>query len=174
MEQQECTSQTLPKEWRYISSHLKDLILGSRGVTTKSSLRNTCEHDAFISQIEPRSFADAKNDEFWLCQCKRSWINLREIMEYGCYETSEFIACYETSNHGIWLQNIVTWLYIVDGIDRPLNLFFDNKLAVLYSNNNRILTKSKYIDIKFPIVKERVQSGYFRLFLGIFYRNKYL
>ncbi|KAH9750717.1 Integrase catalytic domain-containing protein [Citrus sinensis] len=68
MEQQKGISQTLPKEWRYVSSHPKDLILGdpSRGITTRSSLRNTCEHAAFISQIEPKSFADAENDEFWI------------------------------------------------------------------------------------------------------------
>ncbi|KAH9671200.1 hypothetical protein KPL70_017266 [Citrus sinensis] len=67
-EQNEGTSQALPKEWRYISSHPKDVILGdpSRGVTTRSSLRNTCEHAAFISQIEPKSFADAENDESWI------------------------------------------------------------------------------------------------------------
>ncbi|KAH9770963.1 hypothetical protein KPL71_012543 [Citrus sinensis] len=67
-EQNEGTSQTLPKEWRYVSSHTKDVILGdpSRGVTTRSSLRNTCEHAAFISQIEPKSFADAENDESWI------------------------------------------------------------------------------------------------------------
>ena len=51
-----------------MSSHPKDVILGdpSRGVTTRSSLRNTCEHAAFISQIEPQSFADAENDESWI------------------------------------------------------------------------------------------------------------
>ncbi|KAH9671187.1 Integrase catalytic domain-containing protein [Citrus sinensis] len=38
----------------------------SRGVTTRSSLRNTCEHAAFISQIEPKSFANAENDESWI------------------------------------------------------------------------------------------------------------
>ncbi|KAH9750255.1 hypothetical protein KPL71_013814 [Citrus sinensis] len=67
-EQNEGTSQTLPKEWRYVSSHPKDVILGdpSRGVTTRSSLRNTCEHAAFISQIEPKSFTDAENDESWI------------------------------------------------------------------------------------------------------------
>ncbi|KAH9728331.1 Integrase catalytic domain-containing protein [Citrus sinensis] len=67
-EQNEGTSQTLPKEWRYVSSHPKDVILGdpSRGVTTRSSLRNTREHAAFISQIELKSFADAKNDESWI------------------------------------------------------------------------------------------------------------
>ena len=53
---------------RYVSSHPKDLILGdlSRGVTTRSSLKNTCEHDAFISQIEPKFFAKAENDESWI------------------------------------------------------------------------------------------------------------
>ncbi|KAH9649255.1 Integrase catalytic domain-containing protein [Citrus sinensis] len=68
LEQQDGISQTLPKEWRYVSSHPKDVILGdpSRGVTTRSSLRNTCEHNAFISQIEPKSFKDAKNDESWI------------------------------------------------------------------------------------------------------------
>ncbi|KAH9697749.1 Integrase catalytic domain-containing protein [Citrus sinensis] len=68
VEQNEGTSQSLPKEWRYVSSHPKDVILGdpSRGVTTRSSLRNTCDHNAFISQIEPKSFADAENDESWI------------------------------------------------------------------------------------------------------------
>ena len=47
----------------------------------------------------------------------------------------------------------------MDGIERPLKLFCDNKSAVLYSNNNRSSTKSKFIDIKFLVVKERVQSG---------------
>ena len=38
-------------------------------------------------------------------------------------------------------------------------LYCDNKSVVLYSNNNMSSTKSKYIDIKFLIVKEMVQSG---------------
>ena len=65
MKQQEGISQTLPNDWRYVSSHPKDLILGdsSRGVTTRSSLRNTCENAVFISQIEPKSFVDKENDE---------------------------------------------------------------------------------------------------------------
>lgn len=71
---------------------------------------------------------------------------------------AEFIACYEASNHKIWLRNFVMGLRIVDDIERPLKLFCDNKSAVMYSNNNRSLTKSKHIDIKFLVVKERVQS----------------
>lgn len=71
----------------------------------------------------------------------------------------EFVACYEASNHGIWLRNFVFGLRILEGVERPLKLYCDNKLAVLYSNNNRSSTKSKHIEIKFLVVQERVQNG---------------
>ena len=47
---------------------------------------------------------------------------------------------------------------MVDVIERPLKIYCDNNSAVLYSNNNRSATKSKFIDIKFLVVKERVQN----------------
>lgn len=50
-------------------------------------------------------------------------------------------------------------LRIVDCVNRPLKLFYDNKSAVLYLNNNKSSTKSKYIDYKFLVVKKRVQGG---------------
>ncbi|RZC09648.1 Copia protein [Glycine soja] len=70
----------------------------------------------------------------------------------------EFIACFEASNHGIWLRNFITGLRVVDVIERPLKIYCDNNSAVLYSNNNRSATKSKFIDIKFLVVKERVHN----------------
>ncbi|KAJ9556201.1 hypothetical protein OSB04_010815 [Centaurea solstitialis] len=69
-------------------------------------------------------------------------------------------ACFVfTCNSQQWLQNFVTGLRIVKGVERPLKLFCDNNSAVLYSNNNRSSIKSKHIDIKFLVVKERVQNG---------------
>ena len=88
-----------------------------------------------------------------------SWKSVKQSIVASSTMAAEFVACYEASNHGIWLQNFVTGLRILDGIERPLKLFCDNKSAVLYSNNNRSSTKSKFIDIKFLVVKERVQSG---------------
>ncbi|RVW14112.1 hypothetical protein CK203_099174 [Vitis vinifera] len=67
-------------------------------------------------------------------------------------------AYYETSNHGIWLWNFITELHIVDGIEKPLRINYDNKAAELYSKNNRSSSKSKHIDFKFLVVKEKVQS----------------
>ena len=72
---------------------------------------------------------------------------------------AEFVACYKASNNGLWLQNFVTRLSILSSIERPLKLYYDNKSTVLYSNN-RSSSSSRYIDIKFLVVKERVQSGH--------------
>ena len=70
----------------------------------------------------------------------------------------DFIAYYEVSNKGIWLHNFIIGLHIVNGIERPLKLYCDNNSAILYSHSNRSSSKSKYIDIKFLTVRERVHS----------------
>jgi hypothetical protein len=72
---------------------------------------------------------------------------------------AEFIAYFEASNHEIWLRNFITGLRIVDTIKLPLKLSYNNSSAVLYSNNNWSLSKSKHINIKFFVVNERFQSG---------------
>ena len=88
-----------------------------------------------------------------------SWKSVKQSIVASSTMTAEFVACYEASNHGIWLRNFVTGLHIMDGIERPLKLFCDNKSTILYSNNNRSSTMSKFIDIKFIGVTEIVQSG---------------
>ena len=47
---------------------------------------------------------------------------------------------------------------MIDGIERPLKIYCDNNYEVLYSNNNRSTTNSKFIDIMFLVVKERVPN----------------
>lgn len=88
-----------------------------------------------------------------------SWKSAKQSLIASSTMTAEFIVCYEAFNHGVWLRNFITGLRIVDDIERPLKLFYDNKSTDLYSNNNRSSSKSKHIDIKFLVVKERVQSG---------------
>jgi len=88
-----------------------------------------------------------------------SWCSAKQTLTTSSIMAAEFVACYETLNHGIWLRNFVTGLQIMEGIERQLKLYCDNKSTILYSNNNRSSTKSKHIDIKFLVVKERVQSG---------------
>ncbi|CAN6454216.1 unnamed protein product [Victoria cruziana] len=72
---------------------------------------------------------------------------------------AEYIAYYEASNQALWLQNFVTGLRIMIGIEKLLKLLCDSSSAVQFSNNNRSLSKSKHIDIKCLVVKERTQNG---------------
>jgi len=46
------------------------------------------------------------------------------------------------------------WLTVLKDHKR----FSDNNSTILYSNNNKSATKSKFIDIKFLVFKERVQN----------------
>lgn len=74
---------------------------------------------------------------------------------------TEFVACFEALNHAIWLWKFVTSLHIVRSIERPLKVYCDNNATVFYSNNNMSSTKSKFIDIKYLVMKERVQEKQF-------------
>jgi len=85
-----------------------------------------------------------------------TWHSVKQTLTASSTMTTEFVACYEASNHVIWLRNFVTGLKIVEGIKIPLKLYCDNKSTVLYSNHNRSSTKSKHLNIKFLVVKERV------------------
>ena len=71
---------------------------------------------------------------------------------------AEFIAYFETLNHRIRLWNFIMGLHVVDGIERPLKIYYDNKDVVLYFENNISSLKSKHIDIKYFVVKKRVQN----------------
>lgn len=56
-------------------------------------------------------------------------------------------------------MDLIRGLQIIDNIDRLLRINYDNKAIKLFSKNNHGLSKSKHIDIKFLVVKKRVQSG---------------
>ena len=58
----------LPREWRYVHHHPKDLIIGdsSQGVRTRSVLRDTFDYLVFVSQVEPTSIEEAESDPNWM------------------------------------------------------------------------------------------------------------
>ena len=82
-----------------------------------------------------------------------SWKSVKQTLIASSTMEAKFIVCYDASNHGIWLWNFITQLQIVDGIEKSLRINCDNKVAELYSKNNRSSSKSKHIDIKFLVVK---------------------
>ena len=73
---------------------------------------------------------------FMLAGGADSWKSAKQTLIASSTMETEFIACYEASNHRIWLRNFITQLRIVDGIEKPLRINCDNKAVELYSKNN--------------------------------------
>ena len=61
----------LLKDWRYATSHPKDLIIGD-----VSKLHDICGHFAFISHIEPKNILEVRATYIGCFPCKKSSINL--------------------------------------------------------------------------------------------------
>ncbi|RVW89360.1 Retrovirus-related Pol polyprotein from transposon TNT 1-94 [Vitis vinifera] len=66
---------------------------------------------------------------FMLAEGAVSWKSVKQTLIASSTMEAKFIACYEASNHGIWLRNFITELRIVDGIEKPLRINCDNKAA---------------------------------------------
>ena len=47
---------------------------------------------------------------------------------------------------------------MIDNINEPLRLYCDNNPAVQYAHNNRSSGATKHIDIKYYVVKDKVQD----------------
>jgi len=58
----------LPKEWRVPRNLSLDNVIGQvqKGVSTRSILNQLCEHMTFVSQTEPKTVADALQDNNWI------------------------------------------------------------------------------------------------------------
>jgi hypothetical protein len=68
----------------------------------------------------------------------------------------EFVACYEAVGQAMWLKKFVPGLRVVDSIERPLKLYCDNKLVVLYAHNNKKIKAAEHINIRFYVVKQKI------------------
>ena len=71
---------------------------------------------------------------------------------------AEFVVCYEVSNQAIWMRKFVFGLHLLDLIKTSLQLYRDNRAPKLYCKNDKSLARSRNIDIKFLVIKYRVQN----------------
>ena len=62
------------------------------------------------------------------------------------------------SSHALWLRNFVSGLGVVDSIAKPLRIYCDNTATVFFSKNGKFSSGSKHMDLKYLVVKERVQK----------------
>ena len=70
---------------------------------------------------------------------------------------AEYVACYEATRHAIWLQNFIRDLGVVGS--KPIMMYCDNTTTVSFSNNLKGTLSVRYIDVKYFVVKEKVEEG---------------
>jgi hypothetical protein len=58
----------------------------------------------------------------------------------------------------MWLKNFIPGLRVIDSISKPLTIYCDNKATVFFSHNNKSSDAFKHIDLRYLIVRERVQD----------------
>ena len=70
---------------------------------------------------------------------------------------AEYVACYEATRHAIWLRNFIRDLGVVGS--KPIMMYCDNTATVSFSNNLKGTLSVRYIDVKYFVVKEKVEEG---------------
>ena len=87
-----------------------------------------------------------------------SWKSEKQSITASSTMEAEFVSCFETSSHALWLQNFVSRLCVVDYIAKPLRIYCDNTVAAFFSKNGKFSSGSKHMDLKYLVVKERVHK----------------
>jgi hypothetical protein len=87
-----------------------------------------------------------------------SWKSSKQTVTTSSTMYAEFVAYYEATGQVNWLKKFIPGLKVVDDINRPLKLYYDNNPAVQYAYNNRSSGAAKHIDIKYYVVKDKVRD----------------
>jgi len=93
---------------------------------------------------------------FTLANGAISWKSSKQSLTAASTMQAEFVACYEAVGQAVWLKGFIPGLRVVDSISKPLRLYYDNKVAIFYANNNKSSGAAKHIEIKYFVVKDRI------------------
>jgi len=69
-----------------------------------------------------------------------------------------FVAYFEAAIQANWLRNFISGLEIVDSIAKPLRIYCDNSIIVLFSKNDKYLKGAKHMKLKYFVIKEEVHK----------------
>ncbi|GAV57758.1 hypothetical protein CFOL_v3_01294, partial [Cephalotus follicularis] len=88
-----------------------------------------------------------------------SWKSAKQALIASSTMQAEFVACYGAATQAVWFKNFMMTFVVVDFVSRSIQLYCDNSSAVLFINNNKSITGSKHIEIKYLTIKKKVKNG---------------
>ena len=69
---------------------------------------------------------------------------------------TKFVACFEATVHGLWLQNFILGLEIIETIAKPMKIYCNNSTVIFFSKNDKYSKGVKHMELKYFIIKEEV------------------
>ncbi|XP_040361930.1 secreted RxLR effector protein 161-like [Rosa chinensis] len=88
-----------------------------------------------------------------------SWKTNKQSLTATSTFQAEYIAIFEAIAHALWLRNFISRMKVVDLIERPMTIYYDNAAAVFFSKNNKRTSGSRNIDVKYFSVREIVRDN---------------
>lgn len=85
-----------------------------------------------------------------------SWKSVKETLTATSTMEAEYIACYETTCQVVWLRKLISGMYIIESISRPLTINCDDSFVVFFTQNQRNSNCTKHFDVKLLFVREKI------------------
>ena len=82
-----------------------------------------------------------------------SWKSANQSIIDASTIEAEFVACFEATVHGLWLQNFISGFRVIDSIVKPLKIYCDNSATVFFSKNDKYSKGIKHMKLKNFAVK---------------------
>jgi Reverse transcriptase (RNA-dependent DNA polymerase) len=79
-----------------------------------------------------------------------SWKSAKQSITAASTMQVEFVACYEATGQAVWLKNFIPGLQVIDSIA--------SEVAIFFSKNNKSSDTSKWINIKYLVVRDKVKD----------------
>eukprot|EP00253_Pinus_taeda_P025738 PITA_25738 len=87
-----------------------------------------------------------------------SWRSAKQTLIAISTMEVEFVSCFETTLHGVWLKSFISGLRIMDSIPKPLRIYCDDSAVVFMAKKNKSGSRNKHIDIKYLAIREHVKE----------------
>lgn len=87
-----------------------------------------------------------------------SWRNAKQIIVTLSTFDAEYVACLEATRHALWMREFILRLQIMDIICKPMKTYCDNDSARRFALNDNVTCKSRFLEVKHLVLKEKVQD----------------
>lgn len=57
------------------------------------------------------------------------------------------------------MKNFISGVDVADSISEPIKIFYDSATLMFYSKNNKSLSSSKHIEIKYVVIRDKIKEG---------------